>query len=68
MGIIRIMHKILVRKPKEKRLFGRLRHRWEDNIKVDVDEMDGSMWIRYILLSIGTCGRPLNTAVNFQVP
>jgi hypothetical protein len=29
-------YKILVRKPKGKRLLGRYRHRWEDNITLDL--------------------------------
>jgi hypothetical protein len=33
MGLIRIAHRILVGKPKGKRS----RHKWEDNIKVDLE-------------------------------
>jgi hypothetical protein len=36
MGEMRNSYKIFVRKPKGKRLFGRLRHRWKDNIKMDL--------------------------------
>ena len=32
------MHKVLVRKPEGKRPLGRPRHRWEDNIKMDLQE------------------------------
>jgi hypothetical protein len=32
------MYKILVGKPEEKRPLGRLRLRWEDNIKMDLQE------------------------------
>jgi hypothetical protein len=35
-GEVRNMYKILVGKPEGKRLFGRPRHRWEDNTKVDL--------------------------------
>jgi hypothetical protein len=31
--------KILVRKPEGKRPFGRPRHRWEDNVKINLREM-----------------------------
>ena len=31
--------KILTGKPTGKRLLGRPRHRWEDNIKLDLDEI-----------------------------
>jgi hypothetical protein len=30
-----------VGKPEEKRLFGKPRRRWEDNIKMDVKKLDG---------------------------
>jgi hypothetical protein len=32
-------YRILVRRPKGKRLLGRPRHRWEDNIKMDLREI-----------------------------
>jgi hypothetical protein len=32
-------HRLLVGKPKGKRPFGRPRHRWEDNIKMDLKEI-----------------------------
>jgi len=36
---MRNAYKILVRKPEGKRPFGRLRHRWEDNIRMDRREI-----------------------------
>ena len=33
------VHKVLVGKPEGKRPLGRLRHRWEDNIKMDLQEV-----------------------------
>ena len=33
------MHKVLVGKPEGRRLLGRQRHRWEDNIKMDLEEV-----------------------------
>ena len=33
------MHKVLVGKPEGKRLLGRPRCRWEDNIKMDLEEV-----------------------------
>ena len=40
------MHRILVEKPEGKRPFGRLRHRWEDNIKMDLQEVRrGGDWM-----------------------
>jgi hypothetical protein len=42
----RNVHRLLVGKPQEKRLIGRQRRRWIDNIKVDLAEMgwDGLAW------------------------
>ena len=39
MGENRGMHRVLVRKPEEKRPLGRPRRRWEDNIKMDLQEV-----------------------------
>ena len=35
------VHRVLVGKPVGKRLLGRPRHRWEDNIKMDLQEVGG---------------------------
>ena len=35
------MHRVLVGKPEGKRSLGRPRHRWEDNIKLDLQEVGG---------------------------
>jgi hypothetical protein len=39
MGQKRGVYRVLVRKPKGKRPLGRTRHRWKDNIKMDLQEM-----------------------------
>jgi hypothetical protein len=39
MGERRGVCSVLVGKPEGKRPFGRPRHRWEDNIKMDVQEV-----------------------------
>ena len=36
------MHRVLVGKPEEKRPLGRPRRRWEDNIKMNLQEVGGS--------------------------
>ena len=36
------MHRVLIGKPAGKRPLGRPRHRWEDNIKMDLWEVGGS--------------------------
>ena len=39
-------YRVLVGKPKGKRPLGRPRHRWEDNIKMDIQEVGWGMdWI-----------------------
>jgi len=35
------VHRVLVGKPEGKRPLGRPRHRWEDNIKMDLQEVGG---------------------------
>ena len=41
MGEGRGMYRVLVGKPEEKRPLGRHRRRWEDNIKMDLQEVGG---------------------------
>jgi hypothetical protein len=41
MGEERGVHRLLVGKPEGKRPFGRSRRRWEDNIKMDLQEVGG---------------------------
>jgi hypothetical protein len=47
MGEMRNSHNILVRKPEGKRQLGRHRHRWEDNIRMDLREIgwEGVDWM-----------------------
>ena len=35
----RVVHKVLVGKPEVKRPMGRPKHRWEDNIKMELQEV-----------------------------
>jgi hypothetical protein len=42
MGEERVVHRMLVGKPEGKRSLGRPRRRWEDNIKMDVQEVGAS--------------------------
>jgi len=39
MGERRGLYRVLVGKPEGKRLLGRPRRRWEDNIKIDLQEV-----------------------------
>jgi hypothetical protein len=41
MGEDRGVHRVLVGKPEGKKLLGRLRRRWEDNIKMDLQAVWG---------------------------
>jgi hypothetical protein len=47
MGVGRGVYRVLVERPKGKRLLERPRHRWENNIKMDLKEteIDGMNWI-----------------------
>ena len=47
MGERRAVYRLLVGKLEGKRPFGRSRHRWEDNIKVNIQEVgcEGIDWI-----------------------
>jgi hypothetical protein len=63
------VYRVLVGRPKDKRPLGRPRHRWEDNIKIDLREigMDGVNWIwlaedRVQWLTF------VNTVMNLWVP
>jgi len=63
------VYRVLVRRPDGKRPQGRCRHRWEDNIKMDLREIgvNGANWIQ---LDQGrdqwqAC---VNTVMNLQVP
>jgi len=57
MGEGRGVYRVLVRKPEGKRPLGRPRHRGEDNIKMDLQEV--GVWIGSSWLRIGTGGRHL---------
>ena len=60
MGERRGIYKVLVGKTEGKRQLGRPRHRWEDNIKMDVQEVGcGGMGSGLIWLRTGTGGRHL---------
>jgi len=69
MGERRDVYRVLVGKPEGKRLLGRPRHRWEDNIKTDLQEVgcEGMAWIE--LTQDRDRWRALvNTVMNLWVP
>jgi len=50
------VHRVLVGKPEEKRPLERPRHRWEHNIKMDLQEVGGGVGTGWSWLRIGTGG------------
>jgi hypothetical protein len=48
-----------VEKPEGKRPLGRPRHRWVDNIRIDLAEVGWVMWTGLVWLRIGTGGELL---------
>jgi len=52
----RSVHSVLVGKSKGETPVGRPRHRWEDNIKMGLQEVGYGAWIGLIWLRLGTGG------------
>ena len=50
------VHKVLLGKPEGKRPLERSRRRWEDNIKMDLQEVEGVVGSGWSWLRIGTGG------------
>jgi len=69
MGEGRVVHRVLVGKPEEKRPLGRPRHRWEDNIKMDLKEVGGGCGGWMELAQDRDSWRALvSTVMNLRVP
>ena len=63
------VHKVLVGKPEGKRPLGTPRHRWEDNIKMDLEEVGRSCRHWMELARDRESWRALvSTVMNFRVP
>jgi len=56
MGERRGVYRVLVGKLEGKRQLGRPRRRWEDNIKMDLQEVECEAWPGLIWRRIGTGG------------
>jgi hypothetical protein len=69
MGEGRGVYRILVGNPEGKEPFGRPRHRWEDNIKADLQEAGcGAMdWIE-LVQEKGRWRTLANAVMNFRFP
>jgi hypothetical protein len=68
MGEGRGVYRVLVGRPEGKRPLGSPRHRWEDNIKMDLGEIgiDGANWIQLAEDSVRWRGF-VNTVMNLRV-
>jgi len=63
------VNRVLVRKPKGKKPLGRSRHRWEGNIKIDLQEVgcEDLDWIE-LLQDRDRCWVFVNAVMNLGVP
>ena len=68
MGEGRGVHRVLVGKPEGKRPLGRPRHRWEDNIKMDLGEVGGGEDWMELVQDRERLRTLVNTVMNFRVP
>ena len=69
MGEGRGVHRVLVGKPEGRRPLGIPRHRWEDNIKTDLQEVGGGFGDWMELVQDRDRWRALvSTVINFRVP
>jgi hypothetical protein len=64
MGEKRNAYRILMGKPERERSLGRPRHRWIDNLKIDLREMD---WIE-LAQDMDQWRAPVKTVVLLQTP
>jgi hypothetical protein len=55
-GARRGVYRVSVEKPEGKKLLGRRRRRWEDNIKIDLQQLDEGTVTGLMKLRIGTGG------------
>jgi len=63
------VHRVLMGKPEGKRSLGRLRRRWKDNIKMDLQEVGGSLGDWMELAQDRDRWRALvSTVLNIRVP
>jgi len=69
MGERKVAYRVLVGQPEGKRPLGRPKHRWEDNIKMDLQEVrcGGMYWIELTRDRDRWWAR-VKTVMNFRVP
>ena len=68
MGEGRGVHRFLVGKPEGKRPLGRPRRRWEDNIKMDLQEVAGGGDWGELAQDRDRWRALVNTVMNFRIP
>ena len=68
MGEGRGVHRVLVGKPEEKMQLGRPRRRWEDSIKMDLQEVGGGGDWMELAQDRDRWRRLVNTLMNLRVP
>ena len=68
MGEGRVVHRVLVGKPEGKRPLGRPRRRWEDNIKMDIQEVGGGGYWMELAQDRDRWRALVNTVMNFRFP
>ena len=68
MGEGRGVHRVLVGKPEGKRPMGRPRRRWDDNIKMDLQEVGGSGDWMELGQDRDRWRALVNTVINVRVP
>jgi len=68
-GARRGVYSVLVGKPEGKRSLGRPRRRWENNIKIDLQEVGcrGMDWID-LVQDANRCRALVNAAMNLKAP
>ena len=69
MGEDRVVYRMLVGKPEGKRPLGRPRRRWEDNIKMDLQEVEGGRgdWLE-LAQNRDRCRALVGRVRDFRVP
>jgi hypothetical protein len=69
MGEMQNVYKILVSKTEGKRPCERFRHRWEDNVRMDLREIgwEGVDWM-HLSEDNYQCQTLMNTVMNLRVP
>ena len=69
MGERRVVYRILIGKPEGKRLLGRSRRRWKDNIKLYLQDVrcGGMDWIK-LAQDRDRWRAPVNAVMNLRVP